>query len=304
MVKSYIFLIVTVVIFSGNLLIGKAINDLPPVTITFFRCLIAFSVVLPFAIKQVRWYHDVFRQYWKYLLVFALTGITTFNVLVYLSLNYTTAINAGIVEATTPIFAVILGYFILKERLSKRQLLGMFISFVGAVWVISDGSVEVLMSLQFNTGDMTMLLAVLVWAIYSISVKQHNEKFPVYGSAAFMLGFGVIILLPSMFIEWFVVGLPSALGELSNWLGLFYLGVFPSFIALVLWNQAVTDIGPSLSSVFLNLLPVFTAIGAVLFFGEDLTIEQTLGGLLVILGVLLVNVNFRNIKYFRKREEV
>ncbi|GAA0450378.1 DMT family transporter [Alkalibacillus silvisoli] len=304
MIRSYLFLIITVVIFSANLLVGKAISELPPITITFFRCLIAVMIVLPFARKQLKWHNHVLIEHWKPLLGFALTGVVSFNVLVYLALNYTTAINAGIVEASTPMFALILGYFFLKERLTKKQITGMMVSFIGAVWVLSNGSLEMLMSLQFNTGDLIMLLAVLVWAIYSLLVKQYNHNFPIYSGMAAMLSLGVVILFPMMLIEWYVVGFPFNYIELSHWLGLLFLGVFPSFIALMLWNLAVADIGPSLSSVFLNLLPVFTTIGAILFLDESLLVAHIFGGLLVIMGVLLVNMNLKNIKYFRKRKRV
>ncbi|MDQ0351975.1 drug/metabolite transporter (DMT)-like permease [Alkalibacillus filiformis] len=302
MVRSYVFLTITVIIFSGNLLVGKAINDLPPITITFFRCLIALLIVIPFAWKQLKWQNHVLFENWKPLFGFALTGIVTFNVLVYLALNYTSAINAGIVEASTPMFAIILGFFILKERLSKRQLFGIVLSFVGAVWVLSNGSINTLLSLQFNPGDLIMLLAILVWAVYSLLVKQHNHKFPIYSSIVAMLSIGIVLLLPLMLVEWYFVGYPFVQTDINLWLGLIYLGVFPSFIALMLWNLAVADIGPSLASVFLNLLPVFTTIGAVLFLNETLLLAHVLGGLLVIVGVLLVNLNLNNIKYFRKHK--
>ncbi|GEN46834.1 DMT family transporter [Alkalibacillus haloalkaliphilus] len=301
MVRSYVFLMITVIIFSGNLLVGKAISDLPPITITFFRCLIALLIVIPFAWKQLKWQNHVLFENWKPLLGFALTGIVTFNVLVYLALNYTSAINAGIVEASTPMFAVILGFFILKERLNKRQLFGIGLSFVGAVWVLSNGSINMLLSMQFNPGDLIMLLAILVWAVYSL-VKQHNHKFPIYSSIVAMLSIAVVFLIPMMLVEWYIVGYPFVQTDINHWLGLIYLGIFPSFIALMLWNLAVADIGPSLSSVFLNLLPVFTTIGAVLFLNETLLLAHVLGGLLVIVGVLLVNLNLSNIKFFRKHK--
>ncbi|GEL78122.1 DMT family transporter [Tenuibacillus multivorans] len=302
MIRSYIFLIVTVIIFSGNLLVGKAINELPPITIVFFRTLIAFLVILPFGIKQFRAYHSILRENWKPLVGIALTGITTFNVLVYLSLNFTTSTNAGIVEATTPAFAMILSYFILKESIHMRHIIGTIISFTGALWVLTRGSIDALIQLDFNPGDLTMLLAMIVWSFYTIIVKQHNHKFPVLGGTLVMIGLGSIFTFPAMMIEWLVVGFPEQIVEPSNMTGMLYLGIFPSVIALILWNQAVSDLGPSLSSVFLNLLPVFTTIGAIIFLGEKVVFSQIFGGLLVIIGVILVNVNLKAIKKGAKRD--
>ncbi|RPF50584.1 DMT family transporter [Aquisalibacillus elongatus] len=300
MFRSYIFLIITVMIFSGNLIVGKAINDLPPVTIAFVRTLIAFLVILPFGYKQLRQSYDVLKDNIKPLIAIALTGITTFNVLVYLSLNFTTSTNAGIVEASTPAYAMILGYFILKEKLKPRHIIGTVISFIGALWVLTQGSIERLLQLEFNIGDITMVIAMIVWACYTLIVKQHNHKFPIFGGTLAMIGLGVIILIPTVIVEWMILGFPTEITNSANWLGLLYLGIFPSFIAFVLWNQAVSDLGPSLSSVFLNILPFFTTIGAVIFLNEQVFSAQIIGGVLVILGVIMVNVNLKEI--FRKKE--
>ncbi|MGM8216341.1 DMT family transporter [Bacillaceae bacterium W0354] len=298
MLRSYIFVIIPVIIYAGNLLVGKAINDLPPVTITFFRTIIAFLVVLPFGIKQFREHTDIWKENWKPLFGIGLTGISTFNILVYLSLNFTSSTNAGIVEATTPVFAMFLAFIFLKERLKARQLIGAAISFAGAVWVLTNGALDMLFSLNYNIGDLFMLLAVVVWSIFTLIVNIHNSKFPVYGGLLVMLGFGLTILFPLLFVEWMIVGVPDALADGKMWIGLLYLGIFPSFIALMFWNKSVSQLGSSLASVFLNLLPLFTAIGAVLFLGEKIYISQILGGLLVISGVILVNVDVK--KLFRK----
>ncbi|PKR76917.1 EamA/RhaT family transporter [Halalkalibacillus sediminis] len=304
MLKSYLFLIITVMIFSGNLLVGKAINELPPVTITFFRCLIAFLVVLPFGFGQFRRHTEIWTTNWKALLGYALTGITAFNILVYLALNYTTSTNAGIVESATPVFAIILSFIFLKERLTLIQLVGVAISFVGAVWVIAEGSLQLLFSLNINVGDLFMLAAIFVWSIYSMIVRQHNHKFPVYGGVVVILGMGIMILIPLVITEWAILGFPQGLDQWNLWLGLIYLGVFPSFIALILWNKGVSDIGPSLASVFLNLLPFFTTIGAVLFLNEKVVAAQIVGGILVVTGVILVNTNFRKLRNLRRRKKI
>jgi len=144
-----------------------------------------------------------------------------------------------------------------------------------------------------------MIVAVIIWSIFSILVKLHNHKYPVLGGLLVMLGFGLVILIPLVIGEWLVLGFPSGLADFNLWLGLIYLGIFPSFIALMLWNKSVSDLGPSLSSVFLNFLPFFTAIGAIVFLDESLVMAQILGGLIVIFGVLLVNIDFK--KWFNRR---
>ncbi|PSL50412.1 EamA domain-containing membrane protein RarD [Salsuginibacillus halophilus] len=284
--KYYIFLIVVVMMFSGNLVVGKYVNELPATTVALIRNLIAFFVILPFGYQQIKQQWPSFKHNWVPLMGYAITGITTFNVLVYLSLNYTSSTNAGIVEATTPVFAMILGYIFLKERLTRKQVLGVFISLIGAVWVMVEGSLTVLVNLAVNRGDFIMLMAVISWAFYTLLIQQHNHKFPLLGAMVVMLFFGNLLLIPFVFVGW-SSGLPEGLFQPELIAGLLYLGIFPSVVALMLWTRAVAAVGPSKASVFLNLLPVFTMIGAVLFLGEAITAAQIVGGAIAVSGVIL-----------------
>ncbi len=303
MAKSYIFVLIAVTIYASNLVVGKAVSHMSPMSVAFLRCVIAFLVILPIGFRQFKHHMDIWKENWKYLFAFAVTGISFFNFFVYLSLNYTSSTNAGIVEATTPVFSIFLGYIFLKERLTKKQLIGAGISFIGAIWVLANGSLEVLLSLDINIGDLYMFVAVFIWAVYSMFVKQHNHKFPVYGGVVVMLGMGCLILLPFAIADWAIYGFNVEFTDAGSMAGLLYLGIFPSVIALILWNKGVSDLGPSLASIFLNFLPVFTTILAVTFLGERLVPAQIFGGILVVLGVLLVNLNLKNIRRHRKKEK-
>ncbi|MBU8907580.1 DMT family transporter [Desertibacillus haloalkaliphilus] len=285
MVRAYLLLTITMVLFSGNILVGKAINDLPPVTITFIRCVIAFMILLPLSFYQLKNNHTVLKKEWKPIVGQAMTGIVLFNVFLYSSLQYTTSTNVAIVEATTPVFTVLLAIFILKEQLHRLQYVGVFLSLLGAIWVITEGSWQALLAIQFNRGDLLVLIAVIAWAIYSLLVKQHGHKYPLYASLTVMIAIAIVVLFPFALYEW-RDGLISLL-EPTLILGLLYLGIFPSVIALLFWNKGVAAIGPSRASIFLNLLPVFTIVGAVVFLGETVTVIQLIGGVLVIGGVYL-----------------
>lgn len=286
MLNSYGLLIMVVLIYSSNLVLGKAVVEVvPPFTMAFLRLLIAFLVLIPIGFNQWKKNKALWLKEWKSLVGLSLTGLAIFNALVYLSLHYTTSINAGIVESTTPIFSVLVGFFLLKERFSKIQYTGVCLSLIGVVWVLTKGSWETMINLSFNIGDLIMLLAIISWVFYSIFVKQHATKFPIYGGLLVMMLIAVIALLPLTIIEW-----PETLKV--NWnftaiLGLLYLGIFPSIIALIAWNKAVGEIGPSKASVFLNLIPVFTTMGAILFLGEEISWMQGLGGILVLTGVFM-----------------
>ncbi|WP_332692679.1 DMT family transporter [Halalkalibacter lacteus] len=285
MLRSYLLLTITMIIFSGNILIGKAISDLPPITMTFFRCLIAFLILLPLGWKDLKRNRSLWMKERKPIVALSISGIILFNLFLYASLQFTSSTNVAVIETTTPVFAVILGMLFLKERLNSIQCTGIFLSLIGALWVITKGSWTIISQLQFNLGDVLVLLAVIAWAVYTLLIKQHSHKYPLYGSLAIMLFLAVIILFPFAAVEW-RVGILHLL-EPKLIFGLLYLGIFPSFVALVFWNKGVAAIGPSRASIFLNLLPVFTIIGAVLFLGETVSIFQLIGGIVVIVGVYL-----------------
>ncbi|WP_240377324.1 DMT family transporter [Bacillus piscicola] len=284
--KAYVFLLITAILYAANIIVGKAINDLPPYTIAFFRVLIAFLVVLPFGWRQAVRYRETFQREWKPLLGMALTGVAFFNTFIYASLQFTNTTNVAIMESSIPIATILVSVLFLRERLRAVQWVGVILSVGGAFWVITEGSWEIVSNLAFNIGDVIMLGAVGMWVAYSILVKYHMFKFPVYGSLLIMLAIANFALLPIAALEWRAYGFPNIL-EQDHLLGLLYLGIFPSVIALILWNKGVEAIGPSQASVFLNFLPVFTIIGAVLFLEAVVTPIQAIGALVVITGVLL-----------------
>jgi drug/metabolite transporter (DMT)-like permease len=295
--RSYLLLILAVIIFSGNFIVGKIVTDtIPPFTLSLLRSFIAFLIMIPIGFKEWKDHKPLWRKEWKPLFGLSLTGIVLFTSLIYTAINYTTTINASIVEATTPVFAIILGYIFLKERFNYLQITGTALSLFGVVWIITKGSFEILLSLSFNIGDIVMLIAVLSWAVYSLFVKRHNAKFPTYGGLLVMLFISTIILLPMAAFEW-SNGIDIQ-WKASLLFGLLYVGIFPSILALIFWNKAVGVIGPSRSSVFLNFVPVFTTIGAVLFLNESLEWLQIMGGILVLFGVYLTT------KPRRKKEKI
>ncbi|ENH95596.1 drug/metabolite transporter superfamily permease [Gracilibacillus halophilus YIM-C55.5] len=293
--KAYILLILTTIFYAGNLIVGKPVTqEIPPITLAFIRHIIAVIVILPFGYSEWKRNKELWKKEWKAVLSLSLTGLVLFNVLVYLALNHTTTINAGIVEASTPIFTLLIAFLLFKETFTRKQLIGVFLSLFGVFFVITKGSLEVIMNLEINGGDFIMMLAMITWAFYSIFIKQHTWKFPTYGVLLVMFVVANIVFIPLMGLEFNQFSSIQWSGEIIA--GLFYLGIFPSVIALICYNTAVREIGPSRASVFLNLIPVFTMIGAVVFLGEQLTIIQFVGSVFVITGVLITNRTSRRVQ--------
>ncbi|WP_416150459.1 DMT family transporter [Salipaludibacillus sp. HK11] len=279
-------MIFVVIFYAGNILIGKAINELPPFTIAFFRLFIAFLIILPIAWKKAWQDRALFLQYKKPFIFMTLSGVTFFNTFIYGSLQFTTSSNVAVLETVIPALTVVLSAILLKERLIKIQWFGVCLSLIGALWVVMDGKIFNLASMIWNPGDFIMIGAIISWSIYSIMVKKYMHLFPSFAALLVMTGISIIVLLPIVAVEWLLVGVPT-LFEPNLMVGLLYLGVFPSFIALMFFNRAVSVLGASKSSIFLNFLPVFTIIGAYLWLGEQITSMQITGAVIVIAGVIM-----------------
>ena len=218
-----------------------------------------------------------------------LSGIALFQTLIYSALQFTTASNVAVLESTIPSVTALLSILWLKENLRRIQWTGIFLSLFGAVWVVMDGRVLQIATAGWNMGDVIMVGAVLCWAVYSVAVKQYMHLFPQYGALFAMSAVSLALLLPFVLTEWMIIGFPGALltGQPEYWAGLAYLGLFPSFIALLFYNRAIELLSAARASVFLNFLPVATIAGAYVWLDETVTFMQVIGASLVILGVML-----------------
>lgn len=193
-----------VIFYTGNILVGKAINELPPFTIAFFRLLVAFIVLFPIGFRRAWKYCLRFLKYKKPFLVKTLTGITLFNAFIYGALQFTTMTNVSVLESVIPVMTVVLSACVLKERLQGTQWIGIALSLMGAIWVVMDGRVLQLATIDWNVGDAIMIGAIVSWSVYSIMVKQYMHHFPPYAALLVMTGISMIILFPVALIEWFV----------------------------------------------------------------------------------------------------
>lgn len=282
----YILLVFSTLFWGGNAVAGKYLaGSIPPVTISFIRLAISVMIIFPFLYPLLRKEFHIARDHLKQLTLLALTGIVGYNLLGYWALNYTTAINFSLLNSTSPLFMFLLTYMIAKEKMSMKYALSVLISIAGVVFVITQGSLEKLISLKFNFGDLLMILAVILWAIYSLivqKVSKHMSSFSVFG---YSLGIGFLLMIPAVLIELSFVSIPNI--NYSEVAALIYLGIFPSVCSFLFWNRAVVLIGPSNSSIFLNLIPVFGATAAYLVLGEAITVYHFIGGLLVFTGIYL-----------------
>lgn len=299
-VMPYLAAIVLVIFFAGNILVGKALTELPPITVALMRLTVALAVLIPLGARSAYRNRDIFITHWKPFFIITLSGVTFFNTFIYSSLQFTSTTNVAVLESIIPTAAILFSVVFLGERLASVQWVGVVASLAGALWVVSNGQVLNLTQLGGNVGDGLMVGAIIAWVIYTLQLKTCIHLFPARALLFAMTAVSVAVLVPLAAVEWFVLGVPR-MGAPDLWVGLIYLGVFPSVVAILCYNYAVSKIGAARTALFLNFLPVFTIAGSYLFLGEEITGNQLVGSLLVIVGVLLVTQTARDGHRIRER---
>lgn len=284
----YLLLVGAALFWGGNAVAGKFLADsLPPVTISFIRLTIGVLIMSPVIIRLIKHERTALRENFKLLFFLAVTGVIGFNLLIYWALNYTSAINATLLNSTSPLFIFLLSALLIGEKMELKYWVSMGLSMIGVLFVITQGSIERLIALHLNIGDLIMVLAVISWALYSIYIKKISGKLPSLVIFGFTLAIGFLVMIPVVAIELALV--PVGEVHLGEWSALFYIGIFPSICSFLLWNRAVAMIGPSKASISLNLIPVFGALAAFFVLGEVITIPQIIGGCLVFIGVFITS---------------
>lgn len=272
-----------VFIWSLNMTVNRYVADyISPLSISFYRWVLAFLVLTPFVIKRVYAGWSDINPHLGHLAVLGALGMVFYQGLAYTSAHYTTATNMGLINAFIPIFTIIVGIFILKVRPSLAAILGSILSLIGLTYVMAQRHWSHLLALGNSyIGDVLMLIAVFFYACYGILLKKWHIQIPLISSLYIQICFALVLHLP--FVLW--IGLDPIKTE--NIWSIAYAGIFPSIAAPFLWMMAVQQLGPNRSSIFMNLMPVFTAMIAYVWLNETWTIYHSVGGMVILLGILL-----------------
>ena len=285
----FAFLIVAVapLCWAGNIVLGKGVSTLiPPVALAFWRWAVAFLILLPLTWPYVKRDWPVALAGWKIICLLAFFGVTTFNTLLYFSVHTTTAINVALIQTTMPAVIIIISLILYGERISWLQALGVILCMAGAGVVVLKGSWQALLNMALVQGDLVMLLAVVLYALYSALLPKRPPIHP-FSFLTYTFGVGCLGLLPIYIWEWVTWGsfdvTPKTLGSIA------YVSIFPSIVAYFCWNRGVAVIGANRTGLFINLIPMLTAILAILFLGESLKVFHFAGMGLILLGFTLFN---------------
>lgn len=294
-VSGYIYAIGATAIWSGNFIIARGLSDsIPPVSLAFWRWVVAVIVFLPFASKSLIAERNILKDHIPYLSVTALLGITVFNTLIYFAGHTTTAINLSLISITFPVFIVILSRFVFGELITVNKTIGIVLVAAGILFLITKGRLSELLNISFAIGDLWMLLAAITFAVYSILLKRKPAQLSVWTLQLSTFLIGLLFLFPLYLWEYSKA--PSVEINSNVIFSILYVGVFASLVAFVLWSKAIETIGPTKSGMVYYTLPLFSMILASLFLGESVTIIHFFSASLIVSGILTANYE-RNKSY-------
>jgi drug/metabolite transporter (DMT)-like permease len=286
--RAYALLTGTTLCWGLNAIISRlAVGEISPMQLVMFRWLGVLSLLLIFARRHVITDWPVLRRHLPFLALMGSCGFTLFNALFYTAGHHTSAINIGILQGSIPIFVLLGSLALLRHPIGAIQACGVAVTLCGVVIVASHGNLSELAALQVNRGDLFMLIACFFYAAYSIGLSR-RPNVSALGLFAVMAATAWVVSLPLVAFETYQQGwLPPTP---TGWLLALLVTLLPSLIAQIFYIQGVALIGPGRAGVFVNLVPVFASIMAVIFLDESFETYHALALGLVLGGIWLSEI--------------
>ena len=283
--NAHFLLTLTSLFWAFNTIAGRAaVDEVSPLLVVSVRWFFV-SILLTFLCrKELFETWKVLKYRLKWLVIMGLFGFTSFNSFYYIAAHDTIAINLGLVQGTMPAFIIIISRMWLKEKINIPQLLGVITTFVAVLLVVSSGNLYSLMKLQLNKGDIVMIFACTLYAVYAVGLR----KKPNIGALVLLTFFSYVAFigsLPGLFYETFTSNL--VLPGVKGIIILSIIIIFPSFLAQIFFMKGVEKIGPARSGLYTNLVPVFASILAVLLLGELFKLYHLISLILIFLGIYM-----------------
>ena len=286
-VLPYLLLAISPLCWAGNIVLARGMAEtIAPVAFAFWRWAIAFMIILPFAWRHARRDWPAVVKNWRILFLLSLTGISIFNTLLYKAVHTTTAINGALIQTSMPAVIILISLVSFNEKVTLIQIFGVSLCVLGAGVVVLQGKLTTFLQLTFVEGDVLMLAAVIVYAYYSANLRRRPPIHP-FSFLAYTFGIGACGLFPVYLWEITQGGLFTL--NLSIVSSILYVALFPSIIAYFCWNRGVEIIGANRAGLFINLIPVFASVLAVIWLGENIKAYHVVGLLMIFSGMILFN---------------
>jgi len=287
---GYIFALAATALWSGNFIVARNLSTIiPPVSIAFWRWTVAFLVFTPFVIRRFIKDWPTLKKHLPYLIITAFIGVTIFNTLIYIAGHTTTVINLSLISITFPVFIIILSRFLFKEAITRAKIIGIILVAIGVMVIITKGSLALLLQLEFFVGDIWMLLAAMMFAVYSILLKKKPAEINILSFQYITFALGLVMLLPFYLIEISMV--PATVFTFEAIYSIIYIGIGASLMAFIPWHKAISSIGPVKSGMIYYTIPLFSGFLAFLILKEELGIIHFYSAILIVSGILISNYN-------------
>jgi drug/metabolite transporter (DMT)-like permease len=261
--------------------------EIPPFGLAFWRNFSATLFILPFAIEPLRRQWPLIRAHLPLLALLSALLWLGGNALLFLALQYTIAINAGVINSVEPVLIILAAAILFRDRISWLQAAGVAVSLSGVLVLLSAGSFERLLQLKLNIGDLIVFCAYIFWALYAVLLRKLPRGMDPWAMLFVLIGLGALFVMPLYLLETiYFRAMPFTLTSVASSL---WLGLFPCAICMYLWNYAISSLGASRAGQFLHLIPAFTVILAILLLGEQFAGHHLAGIALIIAGIALTS---------------
>jgi drug/metabolite transporter (DMT)-like permease len=293
--NPYLILLLVTALWGGNAVVGKlAVGHVSPWVLTFCRWLLADIVLLVIAWPHLKKDWRVLVSRPAYIISMAAMGFTGFLILLYSSLVFTSAVNVSIIQAGIPMMIFLLNFLVFRIRTLPMQIIGYSLTLLGVMIVVSQGHLERLLSMQFNIGDLMILVATVLYAAYSVGLKSKPKVHPLSLITGFALA-ALVIAVPFAAIETVYMDgkWPTST---EGFLVVAYVSIAAAVISQTLFLRGVELIGSNRAGIFINFLPVFGSLFAVIFVGESFGLYHLIALVLVVGGVMLAQLKGKNNK--------
>ena len=283
-------MILSTFFWAGAFIAGKlSVPFIPAFTLTFLRFSIA-TIILYFVVKSKdKSNYKLTKNDIPIFLFTGIIGMFGYHIFFFTALKYTTAINSSLIGATNPIVTTLLCIIFLKDKITFKRALGIFLSFSGVFLTITNANLSTMYNLSLNKGDLLMLIAVCMWAAYAVFSKKVMHKFSPLILTFYSFLFCTVFLVPFVIYErpWvFIKQVPY-----YSFLAVGYMSIFASVIGYLVQQMSIKQIGPSKTSIFINLVPIFSIILSVTILKESISTIKILTTILIVTGVYICQKN-------------
>lgn len=282
--------VLATLIWAASTVVNRiAVGLIDPAAISFYRWLVAAVVITPFVLTTAWSVRRTIRTHLAKLFALGCLGMSLYQSLAYFAAYSVTATSMGLILATMPMLTVLLAIALLRARPTVGTLAGALISFLGLAWLISTGDLAALFRQGMGKGEFMMLMASLSYALYCVLVKRWQIPLPTWVSLYVQILCGTLVLLPPFVLA------PSAALTRDNLPLVLFAGLFASAMAPGLWMRGLVSLGAEKTAALMNLVPLFTAMLAIMLLGETLHLYHAVGGGLILFGIALGQMSQRRV---------